>query len=262
MYSVLLNSGRAALVNAMATQLPLQLGSFDIGVQFNFIPDPNGTSVIPDVILTQNYERLLITAVTPNEIILTALIDHDIETRIGNIMLRLTNGTPFAWFVMPGDYRKSLTDGNRPYAGERYFLHFLIDFPNIDTLLDTSNLVDYYAEFEYRSNFDTMDWPPQTSSYEQYITAHQGRQVLAHRIENRWWGMPFAQSLDDLRFHQIDGGEIGDGYFYNPLLPTWGYATTTESADKVISATKSFIKATTANSQGLDKVTSGAHIGV
>ena len=216
----LMSAGREVLKNSLSNNTIGVVSSFEIGTDVGFIPDLINSTSASSLVYTGDTTQIYKTIVTNNELILTIFIPYNIAMPIGNIMIKLSDSIPLFWMISNKVFNKQNLNAVEHYAGDIYFIPFVIRYPSITRRLDLTNLPDFYAKAPISTNILNMNDVWDNNCDQQQIdnsdyTFNKGRPIYSTKVNNKWWGTPFAIDLDDSRKFVIDGGDVGDNYVYS-----------------------------------------------
>jgi hypothetical protein len=224
----MMDVGKQVLINcATLGESPGIINSYDIGTDFNITLDSSQTDVSPlPAIFTGDITTIYKTIVTENEVIFTVYLPYNLTFPIGNVMIMLTDNVPFLWLSMSQSFFKEPLNDVEHYAGDIYLISFVVKYPNITTVMDLSNLSNFYAQAPLTTDVTTMVdvWHSEPEQQQidnftsPFLPFNLGRPAYCTTVNYHWYSVPFAMSYDDVRFFQIDGGNVGDGYVYVPQL--------------------------------------------
>ena len=226
MKTILLDTGTAALAQAIIEGTPLKVVAYHIGQGANFQPATNANDVLPSTIYAGDATTISPSAVNGNEIrYVVTLMEPVGPFNVGNIMLFLQLGDdptliPYLFGVLPVPVPKYQSDPPRT-IGNRLVFNLTAKYVNIAQAFELTVTTPQYASLpNYR---DEYDLPPASAavyqqSILQNITVTGAPGVAVRRtMDDVWYVNPFFQRLDDPEYGALIGGNLGDGY-----LPFYG----------------------------------------
>jgi hypothetical protein len=227
--TILLDSGTAALAQAIAEGTPLQVVAYHIGQGANYNPSTTATDVIPvPPVYVGDATTIAPSVVSNNEIrYVITLVETLGPFGVGNIMLFLQLGDdptliPYILGVLPVPVPKYAS--NPPATiGNRLVFNLTAKYVNIATAFTLNVITPEYASlFNY---IDENGLPPATNTAQQQSVLQNltstGSPAIALRrtLDNSWYLLPFTQRLDDPNYGALSGGVVGDGYV--PYYGDW-----------------------------------------
>jgi hypothetical protein len=229
--TVILDTGRAALARAFAEGSRVTPGRFRVGSGINFVPPGNGISPSPVVVYTGPQNLIAVNIININQVRFSMTLPEDVgDFSLGNVMLDLDidgEYVPFIWWVSDVVIPKEKFDPDDPNkVGNRFIISFIEEFINFADVISIvvtsptfSSMPSYMAQYNVP--------PPEAALFQQAVVQNDSRTrtpalISRRAADNRWFGFPFLERLDNPFFGQLRGGYTGDGYFPYTGDYIWG----------------------------------------
>ena len=215
MQLVLSSSFYTLVAAAQAASSTIQITNFKIG-------STPGTPTAAQLLPAGNFysggepEMMVFPYISTDEICIVIAIPASVQlsSPVGSAMLYTDDGTAVASAAAPSAYTPTVFSSS--VAGDYIFIDFLLHYPGIASVFDTSNLT--LLQVDMVKSDDGTDLPDATAamqrSYQIETESRTGLPMIYYKI-NGYLGYladPFYRQVSDTRFGQAYGGTAGDNY--------------------------------------------------
>lgn len=179
-----------------------------VGVQTNL------TSVIDPVYVNGPSSDINAQFVSPNEFRYVITLTESVgDFKVGNVLLKLEDGTPFLMGTMDQQIPKVRTNPPFVPVGDRIQINLVLKYSNVAGLIEVNVTDTVYLNPPTVSSLE--DLPPAGESvYDLYIIRNDprlARPTLAFRenSEAEWYGLPLTEELLSDSFGPVIDGGVG-----------------------------------------------------
>ena len=219
MKSELLNRGTNAIVNAHAKGSKIRFSEFRVGEDAAIPISRDAINPSPVTVYTGSSEYIFTSVVDNDTLRVTLKIPETVGGfNIGNIILYVSdaegNKVPFGYGV--GDVQAPKYASSDTSVGVSVELSMFFKYVNI---IDAVNITVVSPEYSSLQSYKDESELPDASQFtyqqvyiQNYIGLNRPIMVSRRAVDDRLFGFPFLQRIDNPRFGWIDGGSVGDGY--------------------------------------------------
>lgn len=198
------------------TYAQIVIGGTGIGAAATAIvgPKPDLQAAVQPVMVNGAVSDINVNFVTPNEFRYLITLDESVgDFDIGNILLKLEDGTPFLFGTLDNVIKKQKTNPPFVPVGNRLVINMTLKYANVAGLIEV-NLTDtvYLNPPSVPTQEELPD--PTNTPYDLFLVQNDtrlGRPTLAMRqgTEPLWYSVPFTEETFSGSFGPaLDGGVI------------------------------------------------------
>ncbi len=215
---IILDSGRRLLARALASEQQIDIVEARIGNQAAY--EPLATEInVRGLVYTVPARSIIPSVKNQDTVRFTIVIPEYIGGfNVGNVMLfAREEGLLIPFLYAVPDYAAPKIASSPGHIGERMLISLFVRFVNIAGAINLQVIPPQYSSL---ASYETqlVIPAPQNAVYQQfYIQNHTTLKypVVASRrsVDERYFGFPFLQRLDDPFFGWLDGGYTTDNYW-------------------------------------------------